>query len=119
MNERIQELKTQAWDYACSHIPPNALGQKNHEDYFAEKFAELIVRELVSTMSVEGSDFYYNEPNKYGCVTVQFFVPGDARLMRGEEIQGQFRDGVRGTGRFKLTERFVEHLMNRHFGDEE
>jgi hypothetical protein len=50
---------------------------------------------------------------------VQFFVPGDARLMRGEEIQGQFQDGVRGTGRYKLTERFVEHLMNRHFGDEE
>lgn len=47
MNERIKELKVEAWDYACSKIPPNALGQKNHEDYFAEKFAELIVRECI------------------------------------------------------------------------
>ena len=45
MNQQIQQLHTEAWDYACSKIPPNALGQKNHEDYFSEKFAELIVRE--------------------------------------------------------------------------
>jgi hypothetical protein len=112
VNKRIQELAEQA---------EMSANKGDHVDVkqMMEKFAELIVRELVSTMSVEGSDFYYNEPNEYGCVTVQFFVPGDARLMRGEEIQGQFQDGVRGTGRFKLTERFVEHLMNRHFGDEE
>jgi hypothetical protein len=45
MNKRLIELKIEAWDYACSKIPPDALGLKNHGDYFAEKFAELIVRE--------------------------------------------------------------------------
>jgi len=45
MNKRMKELKIEAWDYACGKIPPGALGQKNHEDYFAEKFAELIVEE--------------------------------------------------------------------------
>jgi len=45
MNQLIQQLHTEAWDYACSKILPNALGQKNHKDYFSEKFAELIVAE--------------------------------------------------------------------------
>ena len=47
MNNRIKEFKIIAWDYACGKIPPNALGQNNHEDYFAEKFAELLIRECI------------------------------------------------------------------------
>lgn len=53
MNKLLKELKTIAWDYACSKIPPNALGQKNHEDYFAEKFAELIIKECLDIIEDE------------------------------------------------------------------
>ena len=35
--------------------------------------------------------------------------------MCGEEVQAEYVDGIRGTGRYKLNERFVEYLMKRHF----
>jgi hypothetical protein len=79
----------------------------------------LIVREVVSKMEVEGSDFYYNKPNNYGAITVKFFVGGDAKQMTGEEIRSQYHGGIRGTGRYKLNDKFVEHLMNQHFGVKE
>jgi hypothetical protein len=72
MNKRIEELKTQAWDYACSHIPPNALGQKNHEDYFAEKFAELIVQECLWQIVKDGQ------------------VPQDIQVLIGERFKEHF-----------------------------
>lgn len=80
-----------------------------------EKFAELIVREIVNTMEVEASEFYYNEPNDYGAVTVTFFTgSGDPwNNIRGEETQAQFHDGYRGTGRYKLNDNFVKYLMEK------
>jgi hypothetical protein len=115
MNERIKQLAEQAQKVAYytdgGYTPIMTLDQ--------EKFAELIVREVVSKMEVEGSDFYYNKPNNYGAITVKFFVGGDAKQMTGEEIRSQYHGGIRGTGRYKLNDKFVEHLMNQHFGVKE
>ena len=57
MNKRIKELQVEAWDYACSELPPNALGQKNHEDYFAERFAELIIKECIEISKYKDSGY--------------------------------------------------------------
>jgi hypothetical protein len=121
MNKRLQELIEQAGFkvYEGGTVGTPQFGD-HIKDGVIEKFAELIVRELVANIQVEGSDFYHNEFNDYGCITVEYFVPGNAHLMRGEEVQAEFVGGViKGTGRFRLNERFVEHLMKRHFGDKE
>jgi hypothetical protein len=121
MNERIKELAEQAgfeitpWRdelLPCVH-------QEGPIDIELEKFAELIVRELVSQLEVEGSDFYYNKNNNYGVITVKYFVSGDSNQMCGEEVQAEFHNGVRGTGRYRLNEKFVEHLMKQNFGVKE
>jgi len=39
--------------------------------------------------------------------------------MRGEEVKAKFHDGIRGNGLFRLNNKFVEHIMNKHFGVEE
>ena len=49
MNDRLQELAEQAQDWADAHAP---YASEEHE-YFAKKFAELIVRESIV-------DFYRN-----------------------------------------------------------
>ena len=49
MNKRIKELIEQAQDWADAHAP---YASEEHE-YFAEKFAQLIVRECIV-------DFYRN-----------------------------------------------------------
>ena len=51
MNERLQELAEQAWDYVDRQNP---YASEEHE-MFQEKFAELIVRECVR---------YFNEDYK-------------------------------------------------------
>lgn len=53
MNERIKELKKQAWDYAMAvhdgHVvPPADKAVWPMDEVFDEKFAELIVRECAS-----------------------------------------------------------------------
>ena len=55
MNERIQELAGQAW---------NMVEDTNKPLLFAEKFAELIVRDCIST--VEGMDPGYNDSEYNG-----------------------------------------------------
>jgi hypothetical protein len=114
MNPLIKLLAEQATTY----IEPTPTSGEGWI-FDKEKFAELIVREVVSKMEVEGSDFYYNKPNNYGAITVKFFVGGDAKQMTGEEIRSQYHGGIRGTGRYKLNDKFVEHLMNQHFGVKE
>ncbi len=47
MNERILELAEQAQDWADAHAP---YASEEHE-YFAEKFAQLIVRECIDIVS--------------------------------------------------------------------
>ena len=112
MNERIRELWAQC-------VIKHTKTPMNWQDV-ADEFAELIVRELVSTLQAEYCDFYHNEANDWGCITVKYFVPGNAHLMRGEETKAEYVGGViKGTGRFRLNERFVEYLMKNHFGVEE
>lgn len=107
MNERICELAEQA---GSTH--KQNLGVYQFYEHEMDKFVELIVEELVSKMQVEGSEFYYNEPNDHGCVTVKFFVPGNPQdNMRGEEVMGNFADGVRGTGCYRLNSNFVQYLL--------
>jgi hypothetical protein len=48
MNDKIKQLHIEAWDYACNKIPQDTLGQNNHEEYFSEKFAELLEKEFES-----------------------------------------------------------------------
>ena len=115
MNKRIRELADEAtrkYDRLGNDIP---FAQPD-----LEKFAELIVRELVSKLEVDGCEFYYNESNNWGCITVKYFVDGDPDRMRGEEKRAKFWGGeVRGTGYYHLNEQFVQHLMEQHFGVEE
>jgi len=47
MNDRLQELAEQAQDWADAHAP---YASEEHE-YFAKKFAELIVRECASKVT--------------------------------------------------------------------
>ena len=68
MNKRLIELKIEAWDYACSKIPSDALGLKNHGDYFAEKLAELIIKEVLAVQEqliAEGHNAWHvNKPTR-------------------------------------------------------
>lgn len=116
MNPKIQELAELA-----GGLPVDSQGDQtfSFRERALERFVELILAELVSRMQVEGSDFYYNEYNDYGSITVQHFVEGDARAMAGAEIQADFSNGRRGTGRYWLNDKFVEHLMQQCFGDSE
>ncbi len=124
MNERIKELTEQANAWYPDGYPSAEGGDDAWQNLVIfekedlQKFTELIVKEIVSKMAVEGCDFYYNEPNNYGALTVKFFVDGDANQMAGEEIKAQYHDGIRGTGRYKLNDKFVKHLMKKHFGVE-
>ena len=118
MNERIQELAKQA-DPDYTGLYDDDMGHALVGEEAIKKFAELIVRELVSQLEVEGSDFYYNKNNNCGVITVKYFVSGDSNQMCGEEVQAEFHNGVRGTGRYRLNEKFVEHLMKQNFGVKE
>jgi hypothetical protein len=123
MNDRIKELYEQAYlvrEYPDSDPmrggnPPTLYwgGEAS-----AKKFAELIVREIVSKIEVESSDFYHNESNGWGAITVKYFVSGDPHRMCGEEVQAEFYNGVRGTGRYHLNEEFAEYLMKQYLGVE-
>jgi hypothetical protein len=67
------------------------------------RFAELVVGKLVSDIEVDACDFYFNETNNYGSITVKYFVSGDPIRMRGEEVDG--------TGRYRLNKEFVQSLI--------
>ncbi|GBG14594.1 porin [Novimethylophilus kurashikiensis] len=73
------------------------------------------VREVVGLMAVEGSAFYYNQPNNYGVITVGFMTgEGDPwQIYRGPEIQAQYKGGLQGSGRWTLNEAFVTQLVAR------
>lgn len=51
MNERIKLLVEQAQDWADAHAPYAS----EEQEYFAEKFAKLIVRECIDIIDEEGS----------------------------------------------------------------
>lgn len=111
MNERIKHLVRQAAD-------DNNPSHNEHGVFLVgkelEQFARLIVQGLVSKMEVDGSDFYYNQFNDYGAVTVKFFVDCDPKeKMVGAEVQADYPDGRRGTGRYHLNDRFVDYLLEQ------
>lgn len=116
MNPRLRELAELAGGFPLDGHGDNTLAFRERA---LERFARMVVAELVSRMQVEGSDFYYNEYNDYGSITVQHFVEGDARAMAGDEVFAQFHNGYRETGRYRLNDKFVEHLMNQCFGNTE
>ena len=60
MNERIRELAEQAQDWADAHAP---YASEEHE-YFAEKFAELIMRECAKL--VKDDDNAYDILKHFG-----------------------------------------------------
>lgn len=110
MNNRILELAESAGSTHKQNLGVYQFYEKELED-----FVENIVRELVSKLEVDGSEFHYNQPNDYGSVTVTFFTgQGDPwRTMCGEEIMAEFSDGgLRGTGRYRLNENFVQYLVD-------
>lgn len=113
MNNRIQELLKAAGFYIYGKkIVAADNGSSGDASKCAKKLIQLVVQEIVSKMEVDGYDFYYNEVNEYGAVTVKFFVDCDpAKEMAGPEIQARFADGIRGTGRYSLNEKFVEYLI--------
>ena len=57
MNELIRKLNEQAQDWADAHAP---YASEEHE-YFAEKFAQLIVLECVQTLIDNTPERYTNE----------------------------------------------------------
>lgn len=109
MNKRIQELAEK-----CKIEIHGVNGELLASDFDAEQFARSLVGELVAKMRVDGSEFYYNEFNDYGCVTVKFFTGAGnpADTMCGEEIIATYQGGkVRGTGYYHLNSAFVDYLL--------
>ena len=118
MKARIKELAQAAGavfvepstDFFGEQHPGGALTT----NFDIEKFGLLLTQEIVSKFEVEGSDFYYNEPNDYGCVTVKFFTgKGDPwHEFNAGELQSLYADGeVRGNGRYRLNKEFAEYLL--------
>jgi hypothetical protein len=72
------------------------------------------VREVVGSLQVEGSDFYYNVPNDYGSVTVTLTTgKGNPwELFRGPEVKANHAGGVRGTGRYHLNEALLPVILS-------
>ena len=74
MNERIRELKKQAWEYAMAvhdgHIvPPLDKEVWPMDEVFDEKFAELIVKEVLDEVLQamdDGMDVYDTVADKFG-----------------------------------------------------
>ena len=60
MNERIKELAEQAWD--ATAVSPDF----GHPVSFAEKFAELIVRECAEVGAYHGGNVRYLILNNFG-----------------------------------------------------
>lgn len=77
------------------------------------EFHRPTVRALMDLFSIEGCNFYHNEPNNYGAITGTIFTGrGPADNFRGKEHTAKFAGGqVRGTGYFKLNEAGINRIM--------
>lgn len=71
------------------------------------------VRAVLDLFEVDGSDFYHNESNDYGVITLKLFLDkGDPwHKYRGDEVTAEFRDGRRGTGRYRLNDATVDAVL--------
>ena len=118
MNERIRELAEQSLAFAVETCRKDGHKYEWPDHIFMSlvmgRYTELLSEALVENMEVEGSDFYYNDGNQYGSVTVKFFVDCDpGQEMRGEEVKALFYgDEWKGTGRYRLNRRFAKHLLD-------
>lgn len=80
-----------------------------------ERIQRETIRAILDLFEVEPSEFYYNTPNDYGCIDLKLWTgKGDPfKQYRGEETVAEYRDGRRGTGRYKLNDSTVEMLLKR------
>lgn len=81
------------------------------------KLDRATIRAVLDLFSVEGSDFYFNEANNYGCITMKLFTgEGDPFVrFRGEAEMGEYgkRGGgteVRPTGCYSLNDRLIDEI---------
>jgi hypothetical protein len=73
-----------------------------------------VLTALFKDMPVEGCDFYYNQANDYGSITLKLFVEGDPDKFQGDAERAKFyQRGVQETGRYFLNEACVEMLAER------
>ena len=109
----LQELAQIADDFA-DQLSPGEYHPDWHNVRDA-KFAELIVDQLFSKIHIEGSDFYYNKTNEYGCITMKVFTPKDPwNAYRGAEIQAEYYNRVvKGTGEYRLNSEFTNMVMTQ------
>ena len=72
MNERIKELSKEAFEYALSQRP----GSDEFQPIWAEKFAELIVRECMRMCEVTEMSFVTHDCDveASGAITVKQFI---------------------------------------------
>jgi hypothetical protein len=71
------------------------------------------VRAVLDLFAVEGSDFYFNEPNDYGCITMRLYT-GQGHpwlLFRGAAEMGNYRDGQRPNGYYKLNDALIDRIV--------
>jgi hypothetical protein len=80
-----------------------------------ERIQRETIRAVLDLFSVESADFYYNQPNDYGTITLKLWTDDGNPLekYRGEEIKAQFRDGYRGSGMYKLNDATVDLVFNQ------
>ena len=84
MNQRIRELAEQAQDWADAHAP---YASEEHE-YFAEKFAELIVRECCDVLQsevIQHDGYGYNQFALHNKIKQHFLGSKDAQAQLDEE----------------------------------
>jgi hypothetical protein len=80
-----------------------------------EENARSVLRALFNLIPIDGSDFYYNEPNDYGVVTMHWFCgEGDpSQLYRGVERQAQYFDGTRETDTYYLNDAAIDQMLKQ------
>ena len=79
--------------------------------------ARAVVRGVLDQLTVEGSDFYHNEPNDYGVITGRLFVgQGNPwEKYRGEALTSVYGSGEgerRPNGYYKLNDALVDKIVD-------
>lgn len=92
---------------------PEAIARIRELEAQLEKAHTAAVRAVIGMIQIEGAGFVYNAANDYGSINATIFTGkgNPAELFCGEEIQGVYRDGVRGTGRYRLSNAIVPVIM--------
>lgn len=80
-------------------------------------FAIELVDRVFSKASIEGCNFYHNQPNDYSAITMTFFTgKGDSAKFRGAEQVRQYWNGFafepRPSGYYDLNSDFAAWLVD-------